>query len=293
MGELLKQSVRTAHAENKKEPNIATIGPRETLNTYLKDIDESPLLTAEQEYQLARRIINDQDPQARDHMIRSNLRLVVSIAKNYIRRGLSLSDLIAEGNLGLLRAVEGFDPNHGARFSTYAAWWIKQAIKRALLRDCQPIHIPAYMVELINRWRRTSARLEERLSRTPTAEEVAKAMDLSLSKAKVVCSAAKVASYVTRRNSANEDFPSDDMFVDDRTPQPDQALMDATQGEDIAILLSQISERQATILKLRFGLDGQPPLTLKQIGQKVGLTRERVRQLLHKALDSLYVYLNE
>ena len=149
------------------------------------------------------------------------------------------------------------------------------------------------MVELINRWRRTSARLEERLSRTPTAEEVAKAMDLSLSKAKVVCSAAKVASYVTRRNSANEDFPSDDMFVDDRTPQPDQALMDATQGEDIAILLSQISERQATILKLRFGLDGQPPLTLKQIGQKVGLTRERVRQLLHKALDSLYGYLND
>ena len=263
------------------------------MNTYLKDIDESPLLTAQQECQLAKRIINDQDPQARDHMIRSNLRLVVSIAKNYIRRGLSLSDLIAEGNLGLLRAVEGFDPNHGARFSTYAAWWIKQAIKRALLRDCQSIHIPAYMVELINRWRRTSARLEERLSRTPTAEEVAKAMDLSLSKAKVVCSAAKVASSVVHRNSSNEDFPSDDMFVDHRTPQPDQALIDATQGEDIAILLSQISERQAKILKLRFGLDGQPPLTLKQVGQKVNLTRERVRQLLHKALDSLYVYLND
>ncbi len=293
MDELLKQSVRTVCRENKKEPAIATIGPRETLNTYLKDIDESPLLTAQQECQLAKRIINDQDPQARDHMIRSNLRLVVSIAKNYTRRGLPLSDLIAEGNLGLLRAVEGFDPNHGARFSTYAAWWIKQAIKRALLRGCQTVHIPAYMVELVNRWRRTSARLEERLSRTPTAEEIAKAMRLSLSKAKVVCSAVQVASSVVHRNSTDEDSPSDDLFVDYRTPQPDQALIDATQGEDIAILLSQISERQAKILRLRFGLDDQPPLTLKQIGQEVELTRERVRQLLHKALDSLYVYLND
>ncbi len=278
---------------NKKEPAIPTIGPKETLSIYLKDIDESPLLTAQQECQLAERIIKDQDPEARDHMIRSNLRLVVNIAKNYTRRGLPLSDLIAEGNLGLLRAVEGFDPTYGARFSTYAAWWIKQAIKRALVRACQPIHIPAYMVELINRWRKTSARLEERLGRAPTAEEIAGVMSLSRSKAKIVCSAVQVAGSVVYRSSPDEDSASDDMFVDNRTPQPDQALIDATQGEDIAILLSQISERQAKILRLRFGLDGQPPLTLKQVGQEVGLTRERVRQLLHQALDGLYVYLNE
>ena len=263
------------------------------MNVYLKDIDESPLLTPQQECQLAERIIKDHDPEARDHMIRSNLRLVVSIAKKYTRRGLSLSDLIAEGNLGLLRAVEGFDPTYGARFSTYAAWWIKQAIKRALVRACQPIHIPAYMVELINRWRNTSARLEERLGRTPTAEEIAEAMSLSRSKAKIVRSAVQVAGSVVHRSSPDEDSASDDLFVDYSTPAPDQALIDATQGEDIAILLSQISERQAKILRLRFGLDGQPPLTLKQVGQEVGLTRERVRQLLHQALDSLYVYLNE
>ncbi len=263
------------------------------MNTYLRDIDESPLLTAQQECQLAEKIIKDQDPEARDHMIRSNLRLVVNIAKKYTRRGLSLSDLIAEGNLGLLRAVEGFDPTYGARFSTYAAWWIKQAIKRALVRSCQPVHIPAYMVELINRWRKTSARLEERFGRTPTAEEVAQTMSLSRSKAKIVRSAVRVAGSTVHRSSSDEDSTSEDMFVDYRTPQPDQALIEATQGEDIAILLSQISERQAKILRLRFGLDGQPPLTLKHIGLEVDLTRERVRQLLHQALDNLYVYLNQ
>ena len=277
----------------KKEPAIATTGPRDTLSIYLKEIDESPLLTAEQECQLAERIINDQDPEARDHMIRSNLRLVVNIAKKYTRRGLPLSDLIAEGNIGLLRAVEGFDPTYGSRFSTYAAWWIKQSIRRALIRACQPIHIPAYMVELINRWRKASARLEERFGRAPTAEEVAQSMSLSRSKAKIVCSAVQVAGSVVRGSSTDEDSASDDMFVDYRTPQPDQALIDATQDEDIAILLSQISERQARILSLRFGLDGQGPLTLKQVGEQVSLTRERVRQLLHKALDILYVHLNQ
>ena len=188
---------------------------------------------------------------------------------------------------------QGFDPSFGVRFSTYGAWWIKQSIKRALVSGSQPIHIPAYMVELIKRWRSTSHRLEEQLCRVPTAEEIGEDMELSNSKTKVVRSAVEVAGSVIH-GSPPEDGPSSgEMFVDYRTPTPDQALIDATQGEDVAILLSQISERQSKILNLRFGLHGQPPLTLKEIGEEVDLTRERVRQLLHEALDSLYVYLNE
>ena len=263
------------------------------MDTYLKEIDDSPLLTAQEECELARRIINNQDPEARDHMVRSNLRLVVNIAKNYVNRSLPLADLIAEGNLGLLRAVEGFDPEYGSRFSTYASWWIKQAIRRALVQASQPIHIPAYMVELINRWKRTSQKLHDSLGRPPTSDEIVEAMNLSHSKAKIVRSAVQVAGPAIHSNSLQEDSGVDEMFVDYRTPTPAQALLDATQAEDVAILLSQISDRQAKILKLRFGLTGQPPMTLKEIGTHVGLTRERVRQLLHEALDTLYVYLNE
>lgn len=277
----------------KKEPTIATKTRPGTLDTYLKEIDDSPLLTAQEECELARRIINNQDPEARDHMVRSNLRLVVNIAKNYVNRSLPLADLIAEGNLGLLRAVEGFDPEYGSRFSTYASWWIKQAIRRALVQASQPIHIPAYMVELINRWKRTSQKLHDSLGRPPTSDEIVEAMNLSHSKAKIVRSAVQVAGPAIHSNSLQEDSGVDEMFVDYRTPTPAQALLDATQAEDVAILLSQISDRQAKILKLRFGLTGQPPMTLKEIGTHVGLTRERVRQLLHEALDTLYVYLNE
>ena len=263
------------------------------MDVYLEEIDESPLLTAEQECQLAERIIKHQDPQARDRMVRSNLRLVVSIAKGFMYRGLSLSDLVAEGNLGLLRAVEGFDPCHGARFSTYAGWWIRQAIKRALVKASQPVHIPAYMVELINRWRSTSSRLEKRFGRPPTAEEIVQAMNLSVSKAKIVRSALRAAGPAVHGNSKDTDSALGDMLVDYRTPPPDQGLLDAGLVEDIAELLSQISERQAKILRLRFGLDGKDPLTLKDIGQRVGLTRERIRQLLHEALGNLYAYLND
>src|ERR1043166_344022 len=135
------------------------------LQLYLRQINELPLLTADEEKALARRIINDNDPAARERMVRSNLRLVVNIAKHYVNRGLSLQDLIEEGNIGLLKAVEGFDPENGSRFSTYASWWIKQGIKRALINAVQPIHIPAYMVELVAKWKQCSRRLEQRLGR--------------------------------------------------------------------------------------------------------------------------------
>ncbi|MBY0309364.1 MAG: sigma-70 family RNA polymerase sigma factor, partial [Phycisphaerales bacterium] len=150
------------------------------LQLYLRQINETPLLTAEEEKLLGWAVINDNCPAARERMIRANLRLVVSIAKNYVNRGLSIQDLIEEGNVGLLRAVEGFDPAQGARFSTYASWWIKQAIKRALINAVQPIHVPAYMVELVAKWKQSSRKLEQRLGRPPTLQELADEMQMPL-----------------------------------------------------------------------------------------------------------------
>src|SRR5438874_6650471 len=165
------------------------------LQIYLRQINESPLLTADQEKALARRIINDNDPEARERMVRSNLRLVVNIAKHYVNRGLQLPDLIEEGNIGLLKAVEGFDPENGCRFSTYASWWIKQAIKRALINSVQPIHIPAYMVEMMSKLRQAMRELEDRLGRLPSLDELSAHLKMSPKKVKIIRKAVKAYHY--------------------------------------------------------------------------------------------------
>ena len=279
------------------------------LQVYLRQINEFPLLSVKEEQDLASAIRAAQEAdekfssgqislaekeriearanQAREQMVRSNLRLVVNIAKNYANRGLSLADLIEEGNLGLLRAVEGFDPEQGSRFSTYASWWIKQAIRRALINSVQPIHIPAYMVEEIAKWKQASAELEETLGRAPTIEEMAEHMKISERKVRFIKRAVKAFSSSVQSGGGDAEFTLSEMLRDYKTPAPEQALFSKAEADALQKLLDQIDEREATVLRLRFGLDRREPMTLKQIGEHIGLTRERVRQIEREALKKL------
>lgn len=259
------------------------------LQLYMRQINETPLLTAEQEKELGWKVVNDNCPHARDCLVKANLRLVVSIAKNYSNRGLSLTDLIEEGNVGLIRAVEGFDPAQGARFSTYASWWIKQAIKRALINAVQPIHIPAYMVELIAKWKYTSRRLEEQLGRQPTLTELSDEMDLPVKKIRIIKRAVRAMKAPSQGPIGDDGELANfgDMIADSRGETPEAVVLQDDEIKTIHRLLGAIDEREATVLRLRFGLDGKPPLTLKQIGAEIGLTRERVRQIEAEALRKL------
>jgi RNA polymerase primary sigma factor len=269
---------------------MPSIAVQNGLQIYLRQINESPLLTADQEKALARRIINDNDPAAREHMVRSNLRLVVNIAKHYVNRGLQLPDLIEEGNIGLLKAVEGFDPDNGCRFSTYASWWIKQSIKRALINSVQPIHIPAYMVEMMSKLKQANRELEDQLGRLPTVDELALHMKISPKKLKIIRKAVKAYGAPTQSGGSCSDgseMTIEEMVSDGNTPTPDDIVMANDEMKQLIGLLENIDDREAKILKLRYGLDGEDPMTLKEIGQRIGLTRERVRQIEHETLRKL------
>src|SRR5438045_3071157 len=196
------------------------------LETYLREINETALLTADQEKELARRIAVG-DTEARDQMVRANLRLVVNIARGYTGKGLALQDLIEEGNLGLLRAVEGFDPGMGTRFSTYASYWIKQSIKRALINSAKTIRIPAYMVELLSKWRRSSARLTEELGRTPTPEEVGRVLGLQKKKLPIIKKAIRTYNSTPQTDQAETVWSLDEMLMDGHTKTPDTEMLEA------------------------------------------------------------------
>ena len=261
------------------------------LQLYLRQINDSPLLTADEEKMLARRILHQHDMAARERMVRSNLRLVVNIAKHYTNRGLSLMDLVEEGNIGLLKAVEGFDPENGARFSTYASWWIKQAIKRALINGVQPIHIPAYMVELMTKFRRALRSLEDQHGHPPSDDQLRVHLEVTQKKLGIIKQAVKAYSSPTQFSGASgadgDELQIADVVADVNNPTPDDEVMNFDDLEQMHELLGAIDDRAATILKLRFGMTGQEPMTLKEIGTHVGLTRERVRQIEHESVARL------
>jgi RNA polymerase primary sigma factor len=254
------------------------------LQAYLKEIEQFKLLTREQEGDLARRIAKG-DSEARAHMIRSNLRLVVHVAMQYGHRGVSLMDLIAEGNIGLMKAVERFKAERQTRFSTYGTWWIRQHIRRAL-QTCGPtVRVPGYMVELISKWKKVRGQLTEKFSREPTNQEIAKEMDVSEHRLRMIRSALKASA--TGGASPDMSWVFEGTVQDKHTPRPEQVLFDESDHEMIESCLLAISEREAEILRMRYGLDTGEAMTLEKIGVKMKLTRERIRQIESEALRKL------
>lgn len=274
------------------EPVRATAAPaeapeRNNLQLYLQEIGKTPLLTIDEEVKLAKRIMKG-DKAARDHMISANLRLVVKIAMDYKDFGLPLLDLISEGNIGLIKAVERFDPTKGGKLSTYAAWWIKQSIKRALANQSKTIRLPVHLVDKISKMRRTAMALTEELGREPTDEEIAIELQIPTSKvAHLKSVSVRPASLDAPIGEDGDSTTFGEIVSDENAATPFEQLRENSQNSALRTLVDSLDPREAEIIRYRFGLDGRDELTLEEVGAKFRVTRERVRQLQNLALSKM------
>ena len=256
------------------------------LETYFTQIRDTQLLSAEEERELAYRIA-DGDRDARDHLVRANLRLVVSVARKFTGKGLCLQDLIEEGNLGLLKAAERFDPSRGVRFSTYATYWIKQTIRLALINTAKSIRVPAHTVALVTQWNQATHDLQVELGRPPTPDEITRRLKLRPQQRERLDQALRAHEMPLKPLDEDGGSSLDDVLVDHRAESPDQTTLEAEASELLHTVLDELEEREATVLKLRFGLRDEEPTTLRIIGERLGLTYERVRQIESRALSKL------
>ena len=256
------------------------------IKIYLREIGKTPLLTREEEVELADRIKNG-DKEARAHMIKANLRLVVKIAQDYANYGLPLLDLISEGNIGLMKAVERFDPNKGGKLSTYAAWWIKQSIKRALANQSKTIRLPVHMVDKISKMRRVAMVLSEELGREPTDEELSEEIGIDRGKLAQLKAAAQRPASLDAPIGEDDGTQFGEIIGDEKAQTPLELLSHKNMHMQLDDLLDVLDERERKIVDARFGLGGQKPKTLEEVGQEFGVTRERIRQLQNIALKKL------
>jgi RNA polymerase primary sigma factor len=283
---LRREEIDEEPVKKSREFDDVPSSERSSLKVYLQEIGKVPLLKPEEEVALAGRIRKG-DAAAREHMIRANLRLVVKIAHDYSNFGLPLLDLISEGNIGLMKAVERFDPNKGGKLSTYAAWWIKQSIKRALANQSKTIRLPVHLVDKISRMRKATALLQDEFGREPTNEELAREIGIPVNKV------AHMKTVSTRPSSLDAPVGEDDstelgeLVRDENAATPFEDLRGKSSLQDIHALVGQLEPREAEILRLRFGLDGEAPKTLEEVGAYFKVTRERVRQLQNMALSKM------
>lgn len=265
---------------------VATDASVDSLRLYLRSIGRVELLTAEQEVELAKRIERGDDA-AKQHMVEANLRLVVSIAKNHVGRGLTLLDLIQEGSLGLIRAVEKFDYRRGYKFSTYATWWIRQAVSRAVADKARTIRIPVHMVERLNTITNMERQLVQKLGREPEPHEIASELKWPTAEVRELMRFAQQPVSLEKSVGDQEDSELIDLVEDKTAESPDEAAAESIQRETVWRALSMLSDRDRKVIEMRYGLDGRKPATLDEVAQELGLTRERVRQIEHSSLKQL------